>query len=393
MRSVVNVSQINSRDGIRMEEVIPKSEPNPEGSSSSSVSTPEPDGETVIQDAAQRQKRKGGRKPIYATSEERKQRNRQAQAAFRERRTEYIKQLETTIKHNEETLQSLQQSHRSAADECLMLRYKNSLLERILLEKGIDVQAELRMKSGSPDVPPAKPARQPISQNSPLSRTAINRQSVNRHKVGMPQKLDHSNISQAHREDSYTLRSPQLHPTPISHGSSPSTAKSPGFSLQGGMSPSGTEMHPQQQQNIPQLHQRQRPPLLSPIGGYNGNGNEQEYDAQADMLDEQQPDPDGSGEGASYTPDYHEPRPLSARAQPQTQTQLSEQRIAAAATAATHVATTTVDMPTREETEAFVRGDSFFDHFDPMLDADPFGLTASMHFQTPFSYTQSHARP
>lgn len=73
---------------------------------------------------------------IYATSEERKQRNRQAQAAFRERRTEYIRQLETTIQHHEETLQTLQQSHRTAADECLMLRYKNSLLERILLEKG-----------------------------------------------------------------------------------------------------------------------------------------------------------------------------------------------------------------------------------------------------------------
>jgi hypothetical protein len=76
------------------------------------------------------------RHKIYATSEERKQRNRQAQAAFRERRTEYIKQLESTIKLHEENLQSLQQSHRSAADECLMLRYKNSLLERILLEKG-----------------------------------------------------------------------------------------------------------------------------------------------------------------------------------------------------------------------------------------------------------------
>lgn len=73
---------------------------------------------------------------IYATSEERKQRNRQAQAAFRERRTEYIKQLESTIKHHEDTLQNLQNSHRNAADECLMLRYKNSLLERILLEKG-----------------------------------------------------------------------------------------------------------------------------------------------------------------------------------------------------------------------------------------------------------------
>lgn len=76
------------------------------------------------------------RRKIYATSEERKQRNRQAQAAFRERRTEYIKQLESTIKHHEETLQNLQNSHRNAADECLMLRYKNSLLERVLLEKG-----------------------------------------------------------------------------------------------------------------------------------------------------------------------------------------------------------------------------------------------------------------
>jgi hypothetical protein len=37
---------------------------------------------------------------------------------------------------HEENLQNLQASHRSAADECLMLRYKNSLLERILIEKG-----------------------------------------------------------------------------------------------------------------------------------------------------------------------------------------------------------------------------------------------------------------
>ncbi|EEP82638.1 predicted protein [Uncinocarpus reesii 1704] len=128
------------RDGISItavvDEVAPKPElANVEGSCSSSISTPEPDVEVVPQDQAQRQKRKGGRKPIYATSEERKQRNRQAQAAFRERRTEYIKQLEATIKLNEDTLRTLQQSHRSAADECLMLRYKNSLLERILLEK------------------------------------------------------------------------------------------------------------------------------------------------------------------------------------------------------------------------------------------------------------------
>ncbi|KAK0829084.1 hypothetical protein LTR73_004718 [Friedmanniomyces endolithicus] len=105
---------------------------------SSVESTPEAE---LLAGASQEQptqpvKRKGGRKPIYATSEERKQRNRQAQAAFRERRTEYIKQLEATIKQNEDSLATLQQSHRTAADECLMLRYKNSLLERILLEKG-----------------------------------------------------------------------------------------------------------------------------------------------------------------------------------------------------------------------------------------------------------------
>lgn len=73
---------------------------------------------------------------IYATTEERKQRNRQAQAAFRERRTEYIKQLESTINMQEASLNNLNAAHRHTTDECLMLRYKNSLLERILLEKG-----------------------------------------------------------------------------------------------------------------------------------------------------------------------------------------------------------------------------------------------------------------
>ena len=108
-----------------------------EGTPSSIESTPEQEGPVEPSlEPVQPQKRKGGRKPvrcnfdilfavlidtdsfqIYATSEERKQRNRQAQAAFRERRTEYIKQLEATIKQNEETLSTLQQSHRSAADE------------------------------------------------------------------------------------------------------------------------------------------------------------------------------------------------------------------------------------------------------------------------------------
>jgi len=32
------------------------------------------------------------------------------------------------------------------------------------------------------------------------------------------------------------------------------------------------------------------------------------------------------------------------------------------------------------------------DPYDPMLDADPFGLTASMHFPNPYALPQSHVR-
>jgi hypothetical protein len=158
---------------------IDKKEPEREGSDDSMGSTPEAD-PGALQDHHEIHdhpdnpdnvglpKRKGGRKPvcftwrgtpsgitliddpiqIYATSEERKQRNRQAQAAFRERRTEYIKQLEETIRVHETNLHNLQTAHRSAADECLMLRYKNSLLERILLEKGTIVLSALLRQIG-----------------------------------------------------------------------------------------------------------------------------------------------------------------------------------------------------------------------------------------------------
>ncbi|RVD80610.1 uncharacterized protein DFL_008504 [Arthrobotrys flagrans] len=137
------------------------------GSPSSSMSSPEGN---AVPDAAAAQKRKGGRKPVYATQEERKMRNRAAQAAFRERRTEYIKHLEATIKQQEETLATLQQSSRSAADEVLMLRYKNSLLERILLEKRIDVHAELKAFTDNDAVPagpvPSLPPHPPHVQRA-----------------------------------------------------------------------------------------------------------------------------------------------------------------------------------------------------------------------------------
>ncbi|KAI9749074.1 MAG: hypothetical protein M4579_007009 [Chaenotheca gracillima] len=90
----------------------------------------------MSEDGAASRKRKGGRRPIYATHEERKLRNRQAQADFREKRSEYIRHLEKTGKDLDETLTTCRQEHAGAVDECHSLRYQNSLLERILLEKG-----------------------------------------------------------------------------------------------------------------------------------------------------------------------------------------------------------------------------------------------------------------
>lgn len=411
MVSMLEANDSSINNDSPMETVVPKSEPPRDASVSSAVSTPEAEVETLTQDVVQTQKRKGGRKPIYATSEERKQRNRQAQAAFRERRTEYIKQLETTIKHNEETLQSLQQSHRSAADECLMLRYKNSLLERILLEKGIDVQAELRLKSAAPGMAPVKPNTMVPKQPAPLDRTAIHRNSLTRQKAGIVPKPDLPGMSQQHREGAYGVQSPQLQPTPSSHVSSPSTARSPGFGLSGAMSPTSTEFQTQQQQQ----QQHGRPPLLPQQRSFNqgpssmGMANsdsmepatsqsmmsggtapiasrmssayypspfqkhydqlEQEYDAQADLLDDH--DQDDTVNAGSFVPDFNQPpAPNGSRRlgmPPHFNSQTGE-----------------VDQ------NAYGGSNNpLFGQYEPMLDTDPFGLNASMHFQTPYSYEQN----
>ncbi|KAJ5130487.1 uncharacterized protein N7515_006526 [Penicillium bovifimosum] len=372
-----------------MDPIVPKHEPGPDGSMSSAVSTPDPEAEP-LQDAAQTQKRKGGRKPIYATSEERKQRNRQAQAAFRERRTEYIRQLETTIKRNEESLQSLQQSHRSAADECLMLRYKNSLLERILLEKGIDVQAELRLKTGAPGAPPKA---NPVPPKAAPS--AAGPRANQRHPAGIASKSEAFGMSQ--REGAYGMPSPQFQATPTSHVSSPSHAKSPGFGFQGGMSPVGVDSQAGRPQLLPQprtFNQTSPPAISMPQtepsdpksqsrGAMGPRGArvaaaayypspfqkhydqlEQEYDAQADMADD---DHDGS---ASYVPGF---TPQSIASGPHSISGFNQ--------------------PPGEGTSGdFGHANSLLGSYEPMLDTDPFGLSASMHFPTPFNYEHNNSR-
>lgn len=63
MVSMVETSRAAHNDE-PMDSVAPKSEPILEGSVSESLSTPEAEVETLTQDVAQTQKRKGGRKPV-----------------------------------------------------------------------------------------------------------------------------------------------------------------------------------------------------------------------------------------------------------------------------------------------------------------------------------------
>ncbi|KAL4786174.1 hypothetical protein BJX76DRAFT_134553 [Aspergillus varians] len=403
MVSMVEASILNHND-MAMDHVAPKSEPLNEGSISSAVSTPDPEGEILTQDVAQTQKRKGGRKPIYATSEERKQRNRQAQAAFRERRTEYIRQLESTIKRNEDSLQTLQQNHRTAADECLMLRYKNSLLERILLEKGIDVQAELRLKTGTPNGPsPGKPS--PITTKAPsLQQAAISRSSAQRHPSGLAPKEPFGVTGP--RDGGFGIPSPQFQATPPSHVSSPSHTKSPGYGYQGAMSPAGVD--PQSQHARSQMISHSRnisqtsPPMsvgqpepTDPKSTVSANMSsrasrlpsayypspfqkhydqlEQEYDAQADMIDDEHE----SSVGASpFVPGFNHPSSVANASHAMNPHSMSHYN---------HSSGEGVN-------GAYGNANAILGNYEPMLDTDPFGLSASMHFQTPFSYEQSNAR-
>lgn len=101
---------------------------------------------------------------------------------------------------------------------------------------------------------------------------------------------------------------------------------------------------------------------------------EQEYDAQADMVDE--PEPEDPVEPSTYVPNFN-PSSITTGAQQTGDIQVD--------TPMNHV-TGEVDGT------VFGASNSMFEHFEPMLDADPFGLTASMHFQTPFSYEQSNTR-
>ncbi|QUC19319.1 uncharacterized protein UV8b_03560 [Ustilaginoidea virens] len=338
-----------------------------------------------VQDT-QQPKKKGGRKPIYATSEERKQRNRQAQAAFRERRTEYIKQLEETIRIHESNLHNLQSAHRNAADECLMLRYKNSLLERILLEKGIDVQAELQAKADSPNLGPAH-VPQNMVQPPTIQRPIMNRHHHNRKSSSMiAPKIETgvgaiSAVLQAHKPTT----SPKSRPTLSSHSHSPtnlasafSPAPSDSVSVRGSMA-----LGRQQLPLTGQVHRGsalQTPTPRSSVAGTEApfyppscfpnqaEHLEHDYDSKADMVDDSELETTSGlgGCGAAFNSDTTQPMLLSPISTGPPHHEHGSHHVTIA-------------------NGHFSSMSSLLDH--PNLDWDPFGLSASMTFpnhQFPF---------
>ncbi|KAL1839748.1 hypothetical protein VTJ49DRAFT_1214 [Mycothermus thermophilus] len=364
----------------------------------------------------QQPKRKGGRKPIYATSEERKQRNRQAQAAFRERRTEYIKQLEEAIRTHEQNLANLQAAHRHAADECLMLRYKNSLLERILLEKGIDVQAELRAKTGSPHLGPTPMPPQNLVQPPPIQRAILNRHHARRSASGIAPKVEPgipASPLPPPMQSHASAMSPKTRGTPSSHSASPTTTTP--FSSQHAASPVGSDhlngsmrqamspvaaMKPPQTM-APPMHGLPGPggvnrPMQLPglqqgvswdfvVRRFNAWSTEQEYDAAADMMDDPDNTPDtpsgpGPFPGAEYTT-TSEPQAMQLSS-PVTTGPPSNPSMAQSPMTDNAAAST-------PHSGAYP---SMSQLMDPGYDFDPFGLSASMAFPTQFSFDTSSMR-
>ena len=87
------------------------------------------------------QKRKAGRKPLYKTAQERRDRNRRAQLAFRARRSDYLARLEDTCRSLENVVVELQESNRAANDALSRERSKVKYLESMIRRSQRSVSA------------------------------------------------------------------------------------------------------------------------------------------------------------------------------------------------------------------------------------------------------------
>jgi len=315
--------------------------PNNGNNPGSSSNNPASTGTACNAPETQAPKRKGGRKPIYATSEER------------------------------------------------IFRRRNSKLTR-QLRIGIDVQAELRAKTGSPNLGPTH-VPQNLVQPPPIQRAMLNRHHQSRRSTSSIAPKLEPGVSLPPPLHTPSSASPKNRPTPSSHSNSPTTT-APGFGSQTGASPAGsdpasirttmsmkplTTMAPVGRPMAPAFRlsgpAAPNPYYATPSFQNHIEQLEQEYDAQPDMIDDPEADTPGPG-----------PYPAAFGADPQ----------------AMAVSPTTTSPPGQQlppidsvHTQSHHgQYPSMTQLLDPSLDWDPFGLSASMQFPTQFSFDTSNMR-
>lgn len=280
-----------------------------------------------------------------------------------------------------------------------MLRYKNSLLERILLEKGIDVQSELRDKTGSPNLGPTH-MPQNLVQPPPFQRAIMNRHHQSRRSNShIAPKAEPGAPLPPPLQPHSSATSPKNRPTPSSHSNSPSntgSAFSPAPS--DSMSMRGSINNVSRPMGQPQMHQnsqnsRQSMSQSNVRGAPVGSGAsyyptpafqnhieqlEQEYDAQADMIDDSEIE----------TPGGPTPYPSGFNSDPQQPMMMSP-----ASNGPGHQMTPSHEPPQQPQTSHSSQYPSMTQLLDQNLDWDPFGLSASMAFPSQqFQFDQANMR-
>ena len=128
------------------------------------------------------------------------------------------------------------------------------------------------MKTGSPALGPAYVPHHapPPMMSAPLQRTALSRQHARRSGQTYPQRMAPGSAPQP--DLSFSARSPQGHPTPSSHASSPTTMsnQSPAAMQPGGMTPPASVIAGGQPQYPPRSRYIMQHPPQRPYQSANG---------------------------------------------------------------------------------------------------------------------------
>jgi hypothetical protein len=257
---------------------------------------------------------------------------------------------------------------------------------------GIDVQAELRAKTGSPNLGPTH-MPQNLVQPPPIQRAIMNRHHQSRR--------SNSSIAPKHEpiNQSPIAPSPKSRPTPSSHSNSPtntasgfSPAPSDSMSMRGGvagitrqqmqqpMPPTSQALRPQNVQHAPvQRHQPQTSGAsFYPTPAFQNHIEqlEQEYDAQAEMIDDPELETPIGGPGPYPTAYQHDNPHMLSPASNGTGPPLSHHQ----------------EPPHQMQTTG-QQYPSMTQLLDQNLDWDPFGLSASMAFPSqPYQVDQTNMR-